>query len=70
MGAESWGAPRHQPKEETEAVKYTGEKSKILRGEQQPFAVGGTGGGVVAQEKVTVVHNEKTREVDLVAKSL
>lgn len=69
MATESWGVPRHQPKEETEARKYTGADSKILRGEQQtPFGIGGSGGGVVAQEKVTVVHNEKTREVDLVAK--
>ena len=66
---ESLGVPRHKPKEETEARKYTGADSEILRGEKQaPFGIGGSGGGVVAQEKVTVVHNEKTREVDLVTK--
>jgi len=69
MGMESLGVPRHQPKEETEAKKYTGANSEILRGEKRaPFGIGGSGGGVVAQEKITVVHNEKTREVDLVAK--
>ncbi len=70
MGTESWGVPQHQPKEEAEAKKYTGTDDKILRGEKRaPFGIGGSGGGVVVQEKVTVIHNEKTREVGLVAKS-
>jgi len=68
MATEFWGVTPHKPKEEAGAKKYTGATSEILRGEQQaPFGIGEFG-GVVMQEKITVVHDEKTRDVDLVTK--
>lgn len=67
MTTEAWGRPAHEPNEESEAKKHTGSTSKILRGEQQPpFGIGTL--GLATQEKVTVTHATKKREIDLVAK--